>query len=157
MEDKKMMVEEKNNKEKTKRRRKKEEQKRRRRRKRREKRGEIFWNLGEGWASEMKKKNSLQCLVWLRLNGLSSSQNGQNSLIHNWCIGGCWFTQAGFFHTHKGIKICTLDNWLQKSPRHAAGLQLASWPFNRQTLAVWDFVRSKLWQFASKQKWPWFS
>jgi hypothetical protein len=34
-------------------------------------------------------------LIWFRLNGLSSSQNSQNSLILNWCIGGCcWFTQA---------------------------------------------------------------
>ncbi len=36
-----------------------------------------------------RKKNPPQCLVWFRLNGLSSSQN---SLIHNWCIGGCWVT-----------------------------------------------------------------
>jgi hypothetical protein len=28
------------------------------------------------------------------LSGLDSSQNGQNSLIHNWCTGGCWFTLA---------------------------------------------------------------
>jgi hypothetical protein len=42
----------------------------------------------------MKEKNPLQCLVWFRLNGLGSSQNGQISLIHNWCIGGCWFTEA---------------------------------------------------------------
>jgi hypothetical protein len=41
----------------------------------------------------MKKKTSLQCLGW-SLNDLGSSQNGQNSLIHNWCIGGCWFTQV---------------------------------------------------------------
>jgi len=41
-----------------------------------------------------RKKNPPQFLVWFRLNGLGSSQNGQNSLIHNWCIGGCWFTMA---------------------------------------------------------------
>jgi hypothetical protein len=58
-----------------------------------EKRGEIFLNLSQGWASEMKKNNPRQCLVWFRLNGVGSSQNGQNSLIHNWCIGGCWLTQ----------------------------------------------------------------
>jgi hypothetical protein len=40
-----------------------------------------------------EKKTSPQCLVWFRLNGLGSSQN---SLIHNWCIGGCWVTAAQF-------------------------------------------------------------
>jgi hypothetical protein len=90
MEEKKMMVEEK--KERTKRRRRKKEQKRRRR-KRREKKGGIFLKSQERWANE-KKKNPPQCLVWFRLNGLGSSQNGQNSLIHNWCIGGCWFILA---------------------------------------------------------------
>jgi hypothetical protein len=70
-----MMVEEKKRKERTKEEKKKEEE---------GKKGEIFWNLSEGWASEMKKSNSLQCLVWFRLNGLGSSQNGQNSLIQNW-------------------------------------------------------------------------
>ncbi len=52
-------------------------------------RGEFFWNLREGWASEKKKITHLN--VWFGLNGLGSSQN---SLIHNWCIGGCWFTKA---------------------------------------------------------------
>jgi len=42
-----------------------------------------------------KKQTPPQCLVWFRLNGSGSSQNGQNSLIHNWCIGGCWFSQFG--------------------------------------------------------------
>jgi hypothetical protein len=71
----------------------KKKQNRREKRKRREKRGEFFWNLCEGWASEKKKTNPPQCL-WFKLNGLGSSQNDQNSLIYNWCIGGCWFTQA---------------------------------------------------------------
>jgi hypothetical protein len=31
-------------------------------------------------------------LVWF--SGLDSSQNGQNGLIHNWCIGGWWVTAA---------------------------------------------------------------
>jgi hypothetical protein len=25
--------------------------------------------------------------------GLGSSPNSENNLIHNWCIGGCWFTK----------------------------------------------------------------
>jgi hypothetical protein len=78
-----MMVEEKKRKEGTKEEKKKEEE---------GKKGENFWNLSEGWASEMKKSNSFQCLVWFRLNGLGSSQNSQNSLIQNWCIGSSWFT-----------------------------------------------------------------
>jgi hypothetical protein len=36
-----------------------------------------------------RKENPPQCFVWFS-NGLGSSQN---SLIHNWCIGGCWVTQ----------------------------------------------------------------
>jgi hypothetical protein len=31
-------------------------------------------------------------LVWF--NGLDSSRNDQNGLIHNWCIGGWWVTAA---------------------------------------------------------------
>jgi hypothetical protein len=45
------------------------------------------------WKKE-EKSNPPQCLVWFRLNGLGSSKNSQNSLIHNWCIGGCWFSLA---------------------------------------------------------------
>jgi hypothetical protein len=97
MEEKKMMVEVK----------KKKEQKRRRRRKRREKnKGEIFRNLSKGWASEKKKKTPPQCLVWVRLNGLCSSQNGQNRLIHNWCVAGCWFTQAKALSQGQDIWVC---------------------------------------------------
>jgi hypothetical protein len=73
-------------KERTKKRRKKE-QKRRRRRKRTKKSG-IFFEI----SFERKTNNPPQCLVWFRLNGLGSSQNGQNGLIHNLCIGGCSFT-----------------------------------------------------------------
>jgi hypothetical protein len=57
------------------------------------KKGGIVLKSREVWASE-KKRNPPQCGVWFRLNGLGSSQNGQNSLIHNWCTGGCWFTLA---------------------------------------------------------------
>jgi hypothetical protein len=70
-------------KKKTKRRKRKIEQKRRRRKKRREKKGTIFF-CKERWASENIKKIPTQCLVWLGLNGLGSSQNDQNSLIHSW-------------------------------------------------------------------------
>jgi hypothetical protein len=87
-------MEENKNKERTKSRRRKKEQKRRRR-KRREKEGRNFFEIsGKGGPMKRKEKNPPQCLVWFRLNGLGSSQNGQNSLIHNWCIGGCWFTLA---------------------------------------------------------------
>jgi hypothetical protein len=41
------------------------------------------------WASEKKRINPPQCLVWFRLNGFGSSQNDQNSLIHNRCIRPC--------------------------------------------------------------------
>ncbi len=54
--------------------------------KRRIKRGEFFLNLNERWASEKEKKIPSQCLVWLRLNGLGSSQNNQNNFIHNWWV-----------------------------------------------------------------------
>jgi hypothetical protein len=43
---------------------------------------------------EERTKEEEKKMVWFKLNGLGSSQNGQNNLIHNWCIGGCWFTQA---------------------------------------------------------------
>jgi hypothetical protein len=73
MEEKKMMmVDEKEN----------QKKKRRRRRKRRE---EIFFDIKEN-------RPTPQCLVWF--SGLDSSQNGQNGLIHNWCIGGWWVTAA---------------------------------------------------------------
>jgi hypothetical protein len=55
-----------------------------------------FWK-SKGMVSQWKekrKKTAPQWLVWFRLNGFGSSQNGQNSLIHNWCIGGCWVTVA---------------------------------------------------------------
>jgi len=57
-------------------------------------RGEFFEISAKDGLVKRKKKPPPQCLIWFRLNGLGSSQNGQNSLIHNWCIGGCWFTQA---------------------------------------------------------------
>jgi hypothetical protein len=57
----------------------------------------------------VEKKNPLQGLVWFKLNDLSSSQNGQNSLIHNWCISGCWFTQAHHFVEDK-LQIIGHDN-----------------------------------------------
>ncbi len=81
MEDNKMMVEEeKNKKERTKEEKKKEEE---------GKKGRNFFETwAKGWASEMKRNNPRQYLVWFRLNGLGSSQNGKNSLIQNWCIGG---------------------------------------------------------------------
>jgi hypothetical protein len=59
-----------------------------------------FWKskgMMSQWKEKRKKKQHLNVwsgLVWFRLNGLGSSQNGQNSLIHNWCIGGCWVTVA---------------------------------------------------------------
>ncbi len=52
----------------------------------------FFWNLKGWWASEKEEKNPPQCFVWFS-TGLGSSQNSQNSLIHNWCIGGCWVTE----------------------------------------------------------------
>jgi hypothetical protein len=85
-----MMVEEKKKKERTKEKNKKDEEG--------EKGGLVFWNLRESWASEKKKKVT-HLNVWFGLNGLGSSQNGQNSLIHNWCMSWCWFTQ-------------TNENWL---------------------------------------------
>ncbi len=46
--------------------------------------GGDFGNPREWWASEKKKKKAApQCLVWFRSNGFGSSQNSQNSLIHN--------------------------------------------------------------------------
>jgi hypothetical protein len=84
MEEKKMMVEEKK-KERTKEEKNKEEE---------GKKGFKKKNLSKGLASEKKENNPSQCLIWFSLNGLGSSQNSQNSLNHNWCIGGCWFTQA---------------------------------------------------------------
>jgi hypothetical protein len=68
----------------------------RRRRKRREKEGRrgVLKSKGKVSKWKKKKKSSPQCLVWFRLNGFSSSQNGQNNLIHNWCIGGCWVTAS---------------------------------------------------------------
>jgi hypothetical protein len=81
MKKKKMMVEEK--KERTKEEKKEE----------REKKGNVF-EISRKGGPVKKKESPPQCLVWFRLNGLSSSQNGPNSSIHNWCIGGCWFTRA---------------------------------------------------------------
>ncbi len=85
MEEKKTMVDEKENKEKA-------QKKRRRRRKRREKKGEIFLDVKETWANEKENKPTPQCLLWF--TSLDSSQNGQNGLIHNWCIGGWRVTAA---------------------------------------------------------------
>ncbi len=84
-------MEEKKKKQKAKGRRTKKEQKRRKR-KRSGKKGDFFEISGKGGPVKRKKITHLN--VWFRLNGLGSSQNGQNSLIYNWCIGGCWFTQA---------------------------------------------------------------
>jgi hypothetical protein len=75
-------MEEKKNKERTKEEKKKEEGKK----------GGNFFEISRKGGPMKRKKNPIQCLVWFRLNGLGSSQNGQNILIHNWCIGGCWFT-----------------------------------------------------------------
>lgn len=79
-----LMVEEKQNKEwaKEKRRRKKGREK--------NKGGEGFWNLKEGWVRAKEKEPHIK--VWFRLTDLGSSQNFNNSLIHKWCICGCWFT-----------------------------------------------------------------
>ncbi len=53
-----------------------------------------FWNLRE--RVELLKKNlnlnSSQGLVQVKWFGFIP--NGQNNLIHNCCIYGCWFTQA---------------------------------------------------------------
>jgi hypothetical protein len=56
----------------------------------------------------VKRKENIppQCLVWFRLNGLGSSQNDQNRLIHNWCVGGCWFTQAKSLSQGLDIWVC---------------------------------------------------
>ncbi len=91
MVDKKMIVEEKKNKKRT---RKITKNKRGKEGKGGKKRGNFFETSTKGGQWNEKKKPPFQCLVWFRLNGLDSSQNGQNILIHNWCIGGCWFTQA---------------------------------------------------------------
>jgi len=78
MEENKIVVKEKKNREKQK-----------RRRKRKKKRGgEIFEIYRKGG---LVKKKSPHLNVWFRLNGLGSSQNGQN---HNWCISGCWVKGA---------------------------------------------------------------
>jgi hypothetical protein len=60
-----------------------------------------------------KRKNPPQCLVWFRLNGLGSSQNGQNSFIQNWCTGGCWFTLAGhaIVSTHNSFPRWQFWSW----------------------------------------------
>jgi hypothetical protein len=97
MEEKKMMVEVKK---------KKEQQRRSTTKTPQTNPGEIFRNLSKGWASEKKKKTPPQCLVWVRLNGLCSSQNGQNRLIHNWCVAGCWFTQAKALSQGQDIWVC---------------------------------------------------
>ncbi len=57
-----------------------------------EKEGRIFFDIKERWANEKENRPTPQCLVWF--SGLDSSQNGQNGLIHNWCIGGWWVTAA---------------------------------------------------------------
>ncbi len=85
MEEKKMMVDEKENKE-------------RKKKKREEgkggKKGRNFVRC-KGNVSQWKGKQthtSMFGLVWF--NGLDSSRNDQNGLIHNWCIGGWWVTAA---------------------------------------------------------------
>jgi hypothetical protein len=55
-----------------------------------------------------EKKKPPQRLVWFRLNGLGSSQNAQNNLIHNWYIGACWVRatqQPGVCHKEKSFLI----------------------------------------------------
>jgi hypothetical protein len=53
-----------------------------------EKQWEVFLKFKEKVGQWKEKKSHLN--VWFRLNGLSSSQNGQNSLIHNWCTSSIW-------------------------------------------------------------------
>ncbi len=53
-------------------------------------------------------------MVWFRLNGLGSSQNSQNNLIHNWCNGGCRVMIAikphVFYHTFSFVKGRCFEN-----------------------------------------------
>jgi len=45
----------------------------------------------KSWAGEEKNKNALLGCVWVH------PQNSLNSLILNWCTGGCWFTPASVY------------------------------------------------------------
>jgi hypothetical protein len=83
MEEKKMMVDEKENKERAKKK-KGEEGKGGKKR-------EKFFKM-QRKREPMKRKTNPHLNVWF--GGLDSSQNGQNGLIHNWCIGGWWVTTA---------------------------------------------------------------
>jgi len=52
--------------------------------------------LKKPWAGEEEKNNSLLRCVWVH------PQNGLNSLILNWCTGGCWFTPAAPTNAESG-------------------------------------------------------
>jgi hypothetical protein len=90
-----------------------EEKKNKRWRRRKTKGGKFLKSKGR--VGQWKEKNNPpHCFVRFRLIDLGSSQNGQNSLIHNWWISGCWVTAAPYLWLIIGTSLSNIYLFMKR-------------------------------------------
>ncbi len=111
---------------------KKERTKEKKKEEEREKGGFFLKSQGRVSQWKEKKKPPTSMFSLVRLTGLGWSQNGQN-----WCIGGCWFTQALELVTKNTLGGLDIDS-IRVCSRLVFPTYLAHWqhPFTSQVELV---------------------